>query len=34
MPAQSSVKASDSYDSLYNLAEFVVVSRHLGFDVT
>ena len=34
MPAHSSVKASDSYDSLYNLAEFVVVSRHLAFDAT
>jgi len=34
MPAHSSVKASDSYDSLYNIAEFVVVSRHLAFEAT
>ena len=34
MPAHSSLKASDSYDSLYYLAEFVVVSRHVAFDGT
>ena len=34
MPVHSSLKASDTYDSLYYLAEFVVVSRHLGFDAT
>ena len=34
MPAHSSVKASDGYDSLYFLAEFVVVFRHLAFDAT
>ena len=34
MPVHSSLKASDSYDSLYYLAEFVVVSRHLAFDAT
>jgi len=34
MPAHSSLKVSDSYDSLYNLAEFVVVSRQLAFDAT
>ena len=34
MPVHSSLKASDSYDSLYYLAEFVVVSRYLAFDAT
>ena len=35
MPVHSSLKASNSYDSLYYyLAEFVVVSRHLAFDST
>ena len=34
MPAHSSLKAADSYDSLYYLVVFVVVSRHLAFDVT
>ena len=32
MPVHSSLKASDTYDSLYYLAKFVVVSRHLAFD--
>ena len=30
MLVHSSLKASDSYDTLYYLAEFVVVSRHLA----
>ena len=34
MPVHFSLKASDSYDGLYYLAEFVVVSRHLAFDMT
>ena len=34
MTVHSSLKASDTYDSLYYLAEFVVVSWHLGFDAT
>ena len=34
MPVHFSLKASDTYDSLYYLAEFVVVSRHLGLDAT
>jgi len=32
MPAHSSVKASDKYDGLHPLAEFLVVSQHLAFD--
>ena len=32
MPAHSSLKASDTYDTLYYLAEFVVVFQHLAFD--
>ena len=34
MPVHSSLKASDSYDRLYYLAEFVVDSGHLAFDTT
>ena len=34
MPAYSSMKASDTYDSLYLAHFFVVVSRHLAFDAT
>ena len=34
MPVNSCTKASDTYDSLYYLAEFVVVSRHLACDAT
>ena len=34
MPVHSSLKASDSYDSRYYLAQFVVVSLHLDFDAT
>ena len=34
MPAYFSIKARNRYDSLYYLAEFVVVSQHLAFDVT
>ena len=34
MPVDFSTKASDTYDSLYYLAEFVVVSRHLACDST
>ena len=34
MPVHSSLKASDSYDSLYYLAEFVVVSQHVAFEAT
>ena len=34
MPAHSSVEASDSYASLDNIAEFVVVTQHLAFDAT
>ena len=34
MPAYSTLKASDSYDNLYYLAEFVGVARHLAFDAT
>ena len=33
MPVHSSLKESDTYDSLYYLAKFVVVSQHLAFDV-
>lgn len=32
MPDHSSLKASDRYESLYYLAEFVIVSWHLTFD--
>ena len=34
MPAHSSLKARDTYDSLYSEHFIVVVSRHLGFDAT
>ena len=34
MPVHSSLQASDTYDSLYYLAKFVVVSRHLAFEAT
>ena len=34
MPVHYSTKASDTYDSLYYLAEFVVASRHLACDAT
>ena len=34
MPVHSSLKAIDTYDSLYYLAKFVVFSRHLAFGVT
>ena len=34
MPVHSSLKASDSYDRLNYLAEFVMVSRHLAFEAT
>ena len=34
MLVHSSLKASDTYDTLYYLEEFVVVSRHLAFDAT
>ena len=34
MPVHSSTKASDTNDSHYYLAEFVLVSRHLACDAT
>ena len=34
MTVHSSLKASDTYDSLYYLAKFIVVSPHLAFDAT